>query len=321
MATNTHIQTAFAEANRIHMTLGQDLFAEVMPGPYSLWTTTQTGSSGKYQNNFLANLPELQRWTGPRDEKSPRAYTQQIDTLPYEATLALKRTDLTRDQTGAVAQAIGDFNRGQLSSKNRHVADALDGTSGNGPTGYDGVSLFNASHPHVNSGSGHSNLSAGTNLSHATFNTARSAMRKFLKESGSPFQITPTHMRVSPDLEQRAKEIADAADVIKFTDMTASDSTTAVQNATAMTNVWRGSVDVVVDNEITSNTYYWDLMDLSKNVKPMILVIERDIEPITRTDMDDPRRWDFDEVLFGLEADYVAVAGFWPLIYRSTGTA
>lgn len=319
MGTELDIQTALAAANTTHISMGQEIFSNPLPGPYQLWTTRVDDSSGKVQNNILANLPIMQTWVGARKEKQPRAYTFSITAVPYEATLYLKRTTISRDKTGTVAKAIGDFHRDNAPAYDRAVAAALDGSSGNGPTGYDAVALFNSAHPHVNSLSGHSNVSASTDLSHANFNTARTNMRAFKTEAGEPFGILPTHMRVGPSLEQRAKEILEAKTRVVYSDMTAAETTAAVQNTTAMDNVWQGELQLVVDPRVT--TYYCDLFDLSKSVKPMILLVERPIEAVSQTDMEGDRRFNDDEFVFGLEGDHVATAGFWQTAYRLQGTA
>lgn len=318
MATNLDLDTALDAANTTHVTMGQELFAGGPAGSYQLWTDRIDDSSGSVQNNILTNAPIMRQWVGARQVKEPRAYTFSVKADPFEATLGIKRRTMTQDKTGTVAKLIGDFNRDNVPEYDRRVAAALDGSSGNGPTGYDGVALFNAAHPHVNSGSGHSNV-ATSDLSHANFNTARTAMRNYKREDGEPFGIIPTHMRVGPSLEQRAKEILEAKDRIAFTDMTAAETSAAVQNATLLPNVWAGELTLIVDPRVT--TFYADVYDLSKPVKPMLLLVERGIEAIARTDMTDPHRFEYDEFLFGLEGEHKAAAGFWPTAYRLQGTA
>lgn len=323
MATNLDLATALADANTTHITLGQEIFANVLPGPWQLWTTQINDPTGRVQNNVIANVPEMREWVGARVLKRPRAYTQLITTKKFEATLPVERLLMKRDTTGTVAQMIGDFHRTQSQEYNVRVRAELDGSSGNGPTGYDAVALFNASHPHVNNGSGHSNTGTA-NLSHANFTAARAAMRNFRKESNEPFGIAPTHMRVGPDLESHAKEILEAKDRVTFTNMTGATTSSAVQNATLMPNVWAGDLDLVVDPQIPKTSgqeYYWDLYDLSKPVKPMGLLVERPIEAIGITDMDSEERFHNDRFLFGLEGEHAAFAGFWMTAYRNKGTA
>ncbi len=319
-STNLDLATSLLNANTTFVERGSELFSQaILPGPYALWTDI-VSSDGNWERHFLTNHPMMRQWTGARQKKALRAYKENLLPVRYEATLPIDRLLLKRDKTGSVGKAIDDFLSMEVMAHDSTTASSLDGSSGAGPTGYDGVALFSASHPHVNSSSGHSNLSAGTNLSHANFNALRSAMRKFKFENGQPMHIIPTHMRVGPDLEQRAKEILQASDRVVFSDSTASETTTAVVDTATMTNVWRGEATVVVDPRIT--TYYWDLFDLSKGVmKPMRLVDERRPESISQTDMADESRFNDDVFNFGLEGEWVVGAGDWQTAYRGTGTA
>ena len=53
----------------------------------------------------------------------------------------------------------------------------------------------------------------------------------------------------------------------------------------------------------------------------MVLFNSRTPVAISRTDMTDPHRFNYDEFLFGLEGDWGVAAGHWHSCYRLTGTA
>lgn len=322
MSTDLDISASLANAQTTFVERGSELFRQaILPGQYSIYTAT-IPNIGIWERHFLTNQPMMRQWTGSRQEKFMRAYKESLTPVSYEATMPIARLDLVRDKTGSIGKSIDDFFAMQVMAYDSTVASSIDGSSGAGPTGYDGQALYSTAHPHVNSSSGHSNLSSGTNLSHATFSTARAAMRKYLFENGQPMHIVPTHMRVSPDNEKRAKEIASAADRVVFTDTEAAETTSAVQNTTNMPNVWRGEVDVLVDPRITSNTYYWDLFDLSKgNMRPMVLIEERRPETISQDSMEGEFRFNNDIFKFGLEGEWKVGAGDWQTAYRATGTA
>jgi phage major head subunit gpT-like protein len=163
-------------------------------------------------------------------------------------------------------------------------------------------------------------LAAGTNLSWSTFDAARTAMRQLTFENGEPAGVNPTHMRVGPALESRAKAILEAKERIRFTDMTTADTTTLAQNATAVTNVWAGELTLVVDPRVTN--YFWDLYDLSKpGVRPIELYEGQAPHPVNLDQMTDYPRYTDDVFVYGLEADFVFDSGMWMVGYRATGTA
>jgi phage major head subunit gpT-like protein len=317
MATNLDLDAGLQSANTTFQAMREELFTGAqLAGPYAMWTDI-VPNTGRWENHFIANWPIMRQWTGARQEKVLRDYSEILTPVSYEATLPIKRLTITRDKTGAVGKAIDGFMRQNVMAHDQTVASSLDGTSGTGPTGYDAVALFSASHGQVPNTS---NISSGTNLSHANFSTARATMRKLQFENTEPAQIVPTHARCGPDLEQRYKEILSADTRIVFTDMQSDESTTAVQNATQIANVWQGELVLVVDPRVT--TFYWDLYDLSKpNNKPMTLIDERRPEAINKTDMTDERRFQFDEFLYGLEGEWKVGAGQWMTAHRGTGTA
>lgn len=322
MGHNADIETSLFNANTTFVERGSELSRmAIMPGPYALWTEVLQ-NEGNWERHFLRNHPMMRQWTGARQLKQLRAYKENLLPVPYEATMPIPRLTLVRDKTGSVEQAIDVFVSQAAMAYDEAVAGSIDGSSGNGPTGADGVSLFNNSHPNVNSGSGHDNLAASTNFSHANFNTARAAMRKFVFENGQPMHVRPTHIRVSPDLEQRAKEVLEAKDRLVAIDEGADEATSAVIAATSKVNVWAGECTVVVDERITSNTYYWTLFDLSKGgMKPMVLIEERRPQPIHLTEMTDEKRFWEDDFYYGMEGEWKVGAGEWQLAYRGTGTA
>lgn len=320
MATDVDLDQARANAIATYETRFWEMFDKDLPGSWSMYTQKINAPNGIVELHHFAAYPIMRQWAGARQEKSLRNYNERLEAVPYELTVPLKRTTLTRDPDG-VGRAIDVLVNRAARAHDQQVTTKLDSASGAGPTGFDGVALFNAAHPNVNSGAGHSNLAASTNLSHANFSAGRAAMIKFKDETGEPMDITPTHARCGPDLEQRYKEILEATDRVVALDMSASETTTAVQDVTTITNVWRGELTLIVDPRMGS-AYHWDIYDLSQpNVKPMVLVEERAPIPVHQDQMTDSRRFFFDEFLFGVEADFTVGAGHWATAYRGTGTA
>jgi len=325
MTTNLDLDAGLQNANTVFQSLRDQLYAEILPGPYQMYSDVIPVATGLWENHFLSNHPQMRQWVGARQEKAFRHYSEALEAVAFEATLPIKRKLISRDKTGAVGKALGVFARNNTQAYDRTAAAAFDGSAGAGPTGFDGVSLFNASHPHVNSGAGHSNIAAGTNFSHAAFTAARAAMRKFKFENGEPAYIVPTLIRVGNDLEQRVKDVLEARDRKVTVDASGAEATAAVVAATSIENVWMGELDVLIDQRVGaggSGGFFWTLIDARKpDNKPMTLIEERRPVAINRTDMTDPRRFEFDEFVYGLEGDWQVGAGQWMTCYRGTGTA
>lgn len=321
MPTNAHIPTGASAAWTTFLAKHQELMAGPMTGAFNLYCE-EIPSDGKIDVQFLANLPVMREWVGPRQEKEPRHYSYPANPRPKEATMPFFRQTISRDRIGIVARAIAQFFDQAKSAYDRTAATARDSNSGTGDTGYDAVAIYSASHPHVNSGAGGSNLGS-LSLTHANFTATRASMRGLKLENGDPAGVMPTHMRVGTVLETRAKEILEAKGVIKYTDVDGSETSggSTVQNATYFDNVWQGELQLYVDERISTSSYYWDLDDLSKGSnRPFALVLERPFEALTRDQMTDPERWENDRFLFGLEGDWVVVPAMWMLTYRQRGT-
>jgi len=322
MSYNLSLSAGLASAQTTYQAAFENLYAgNMLPGGWSLWTEKLTGNAKTISLQSIANFPVMSEWNGAKIEKYLRHYALTATLKKFEATLPIQRMDLTYEGgMPIIGRAIDAYLRQQVTAYDKSCADVLDSASGAGPTGYDLVALFSASHPHGAAGALQSNIGAGVNLNWRTFDAARQAGTEYRFENGEPAGIRYTHMRVGPKLERVAKEILEAKDRIAYTDMFAAASTTAVQNATLFPNVWAGELKLVVDPRIT--TYYWDLYDLSKpGVRPLMLYEGRAPEPVLLDQMDGERRFNTDEFVFGLEGDWVPFAGHWMTAYRGTGTA
>lgn len=322
MTTNLDISAGLANANTTFMTGHADIFSGgALPGMYQAWTE-DIQSNGRIDRNFLANLPKTRKWVGARQIRGVRHYAYTALPESYENTLVFKRLDLTRDKTGTVGQAIGNWLAQEADAHDISVAAALDSNSGTGDTGYDGVALFSASHPHVASSAGYSNIGAGTNLTHANYVSARAIGRLLTHENGALAHIVYSDMRVGPYLEGRAREITGANIVVKHYNSSGVETASAgaVSQSEGMDNVHRGEVRLHVDDRVT--TYFWDLFDLTKGSnRPMALVRERDLQPWEQTAMNDERRVHDDEFMWGHDGEWIAIPSMWVLAYRGTGTA
>ncbi len=321
MSNNLSLQAGLAAAATTYTTGFNEFYQTQLPGAYQAWTEVITGNTMNLDLRWVSNTAQMRKWLGSRVEKSMRVYGTSYKLEAWEATHVIKRMDLEYEgNLNVIGRGIDGFLKSTLVAYDQAVSSVADSASGAGPTAFDGVALYSASHPYGPAGANQSNLAAATNLSWTTFDAARQAMTELRHENGEPCYVRPTHMRVGPKLERRAKEILEAKDRMVFTNVFATETTTAVQNATAFPNVWAGELTLIVDPRITN--YYWDLYDLSKpGVRPYVLYEGRKPQAINMIDMSSTRRFYQDEFVFGLEGDYVVGAGMWQVAYRGTGTA
>ncbi len=324
-STNLALQETLLQSATQFEAAFQEIFRDAqVPGEFSKYTDVRTGKTIQLMLLIMANHPTMREWLGSRVEKYLRSYSQTITLRTWEATLPLKRILMDYvDSVGTVKDAIDTFVNNTSTAYDEQCSAAIDGSSGVGPTGYDGVALFSTAHPHGPSGN-QSNLGSGTNLSYGAFDAARAAMAGWRFENGTPARRKATHMRVGVALETRAKEILSATQRVVAVANDGLEAGTRVAAAT-IDNVWKGELELIVDPRIPpsgTGSMYWDLYDLRQpKMRPLVLYVGRAPEPIHQLDMDSDRRFNMDELVFGIEGDFAPAAGHWMSCYRGTGTA
>lgn len=321
-ATNFSLMEGLAAANTTFETAYNELYSQTLPGVYQQYTRVIGGNTMSLDLRWTTNNPMMRKWLGSRIQKYVRTYQQSYVLEKYEATLPIARMLLEyNNNMNLIGDTVSNFVNGAASAYDAACSTALDSNTGAGPTCFDGGSLFATTHPHGPAAVTQSNLSAGTNLNWVNFDAARTAMSLLKFENGEPAQIRPTHIRVGPKLETRAKEIVGAEmRIASFSNAGAQDAVANVVAAAPIVNIWKGELDVIVDQRITN--FYWDLYDLSKpGIKPIILYEGRKPVPVHLDKMTDLPRYFNDDFIFGLEGDFTVGGGMWMTAYRATGTA
>lgn len=102
----------------------------------------------------------------------------------------------------------------------------------NNPTMADSVALFDAAH---------GNTSGASAINTGALSTARALMRKQKGLEGDFINVSPSYLIVGPDKETEAQQLINA---------------TIVATKTADTNVFRGSLEIIVDPRITGNKWF-----------------------------------------------------------------
>ena len=327
MATDLSIRSGLANHNTKFQILWDEAIESADPGPYGQWTQDiDAGGAQSTTIGFLANLPGWVRWRGSKEVKDMRTYTQSITYEKFHSTMAQPRDLVEGDQTGALNAALQSWiSQNVTDCYDTFVAESFDGNSGAGPTGFDAVSLFSASHPHAPSGATQSNLGSGTNLSHAALRAVEAAGGLMVQENGRPLRLDYNVCRVGPYLKRRALELFSTDRVVIVNQAGVTDtlrsttSTDDINAAATRSNTFANTMQVVVDHRVT--TYYTTFIDTRRGFKPMVLFKVRAPEPISQTDMDSPERFNFDNYMYSVEADFGVASGHWYSAYRLTGTA
>ena len=313
MSYNADLDRGLSAINTSYKVMAEDLFSGQLPGTYEKFTDVVPTNSENTEIDWVGETPMMAKWVGARTRKEMRAYLHSIKLASYAVDIPVRRKSIKYGTSGAIQKRLGNFLAEQAQVYQlQAIAKLLEN-----PTGYDGVSLFSASHPFAAAAGTFSNYTTN-NLTRANYNTARAAMQAYTTEQGRKFAIIPDTILCGPALEETAKELFKAESRSVALDESGSEATQFATSATNIPNVWKGELDVIIDPSLTGSTYqyYWFLLDTKKpNIKPVICVEGRKPEAINRTDMDDPHRYEYDEYLYGVEGDFAFGAGFWQVAY------
>jgi phage major head subunit gpT-like protein len=295
-----------------------ELFENGDPGTYQLFTEKVSASSEVIEVDVLGAMPVVREWVGPKVYWPRRLYTQTVRMKPWEASFDMPRSKVIFDKTGFVARAINGF-LSNLSIYDKIVTDLLISN----PTGYDGVALLSASHPHGPAGATQSNLT-NVALSPGAVETAMQAGEELRDENSEPMGVFYDTLMVGPKNRSMAFEIAGVDRKVAvdndgvFHKAGGSPTADSVVSGFAMSNVWAGKFNVVINPRyVGAADDYWDLLVTNGPAKPIVLYEGEAPHSVSQTEMTSEKRFNQNLFAYSVEAYAVPAAGAWQMIYSS----
>lgn len=263
-----------------------------------------SASDEKYA--WLGEVPAVSEFLDERQIKGFTDTSYTITNKTWEATIAVKRSEIEDDQTGGITTRINDLATRARQHTDELLFSAL--TTGTTDLGYDGVSFFNDAHPaRTPDASAQDNSLGGTGTTTAAFQTdfrsAVAALKKFTDERGKPFwpMIRPSDLMVvvPPDLEYSAKEALNA---------------TIVSNTS---NVLVGAAgDVLVSPWLTA-TNDWYLLYTGGPVRPLIFQDRMGVE-FKALEGETESGFLRETYLYGTRSRYNVGYGLWQAAVKTT---
>jgi phage major head subunit gpT-like protein len=292
---------------------------KVMQGGYLLWTRKIPTKTKTVELGMLTNVPQMRRWRGMRQAKSPRAYKQTMQIDVHESTVDLERMDVMYDTTGLFDEWIQAVLRAGGNAYDQLMTELWLSNTFAGPVGYDGVSLFSASHPHGPGGTTNGNIATSTPISYSAIRTALYTASEWKQENGEPFAPTFDTLEVQEFNRLKAQELFAQDRIVAVDAAGAQDVTASAVAAAGRSNGLVNAMKVVVNKRFASSTSrgVCTLLDTSMaEVRPMNLLEARFPEPVLENQMQSHRRVREDKYYLGLDGDYDGHAGAWPTCYR-----
>lgn len=283
-------------------TLTDTVFKERPDGEWSMLTKVVPNEGGARTHEVVQHgaLPIDEEWTAAKTFDGFRTYKKSVWLKKRHASMKLDRMDVEYDKSGVVGEAIKNFFGQTKYFYDRLIFDSLLAN----PTGIDGVSLLNDSHPHGPSSGTWDNKVADA-LSFASMNSGIQAMRTLRDEKGEYLNVEPQILLVGPDLERTALEITGADSRPIGIDTTGSIVTSGATLSESITNVYKGRLTVVVSKRFAaSNSTDWLLVD--PKFPPMGLFEGRRPTPVIQDRAEDEARYVLDEYRYSVEFDVSA---------------
>lgn len=251
---------------------------------------------------WLAAIPHMREWVGPRFIESLKERVFQISNRDFERTLGVKKNELNDGNVASASMAMASLATSAAKLPDDLCLELMQG--GQSILCMDGQYLYDTDHPTDLDASGtQANYSAsGLALNAANFQTARARMMGFKGENGKAFGFKPDVLAVPPALEKAAHEIV-----------------TAETGSSGATNVQKMyGTRVLVINDLDGQDTTWYLFD-TKSPGPKALILQRRESPtfVSLTDERDPNVFHRKEFLFGVDARFGAGPGIWARTYKA----
>ncbi len=237
----------------------------------------QVPSSGRANvYAFMAQLLRARQWLGERMIQNISAHPYTLTNLPFENTVAVDRDDIEDDNLGVYNPLLEELGMATSFWLDDLTIAAMQNGQAAAANTFDGVPFFSTSHPVDPSGQvagTQSNYAAsGVALTAPNYAAKRASMMGLLGHDGKPMGIIPDLLVVPPALEGAARTILNA-DMI-------SDGAGA-----GITNVWKGSADLLVVEGLAGADTTWYLMSTKRAVQPFVQQTRR-VPQLVRMDQE-----------------------------------
>jgi phage major head subunit gpT-like protein len=221
-------------------------------------TAPSGGSENRYA--FMNAIPKMREWLGDRVAQNVSASGYALVNRDWELTIELDRNTIDDDQLGVFNPQVEMMGVETRKHPDDLVLDLMQ--NGQTKTCFDGQYFFDTDHPQDPqsgaAGSQQNYWSSGKALSYDNYAAVRAKMRAFKGANGRPLRVNPRLLVVPPALEATARLIVES----EFLPSTAGTA--------AQTNVYRGTAEVLVIEELDGQDTTWYLFDVSKPVKPFV---------------------------------------------------
>lgn len=298
---STANQVTLDAANKVFLAAFAEELTQRGEGEIINAAAMKTRSKAKVvEYDWLNAFDELREWVGEREIANMAVESYTLPSIKYESSMVVDRVDVESDSLGLYAPKVGSMVEGYFLKRRKLIASLFTNGTTTGNNSYDGVTFYNASHPSDGNGAVQSNLSTGTALTGANFDSIVQKMEELVDHRGNPMDITPDVIIISPALRATARNLF--------------EMTTDFTNANAGNNPYFKAVKVIVETHLSGTNWY--LLDTTKSLKPFILQDADDLELSTLASIQDEFVIMNDAFFYGTRSRFGLGYGMWQLAHR-----
>jgi phage major head subunit gpT-like protein len=225
-------------------------------------TTPSTTETNTY--TWMEKIPKMREWLGPRVvhnlvAREPRI----IPNRTFELTLGVPKQKILDDQYGVFTPTAAMMGMQAALWPDDLVSECVT----NNPVAFDGQNFFDTDHPVSLDDAGlgtYSNLEATWALTLDNYGKAKARMRGTKGADGRRVGARGTLLVVSPSNEEKAKTILNSQYYPRLADGAALGN----GDVGFVENVWKGSADLLVIDDLEDTPQKWFLFDTSKPIMP-----------------------------------------------------
>ena len=257
---------------------------------------------------WLGAVPPMREFLDERRPQGLAANAVTIEDKTFESTIAVERKAVEDDQLELIRLRVRDLAFRVAAHRQQIVVEALAG--GFTALGYDGASLFSATHPVP--GGTFSNRTTSA-LSANALAAAVTAMMTVPDDAGTPMGIVPDTLVVGPAQQWNALELVDSPVVVYKGNATDNAPSTPYRNAL------NGRLSVVVSPFLQgASANNWFLLDTKRPIRAVILQQRSDV-PVEFAALDagsgSEAAFMRDRFFYGVRGRYNVGLGLWQTAY------
>lgn len=265
--------------------------------------TTIPSSVKQNTYGWMARLPSMREWLGPRVIQNAFTHEYVLPNKDYELTVGVDRNDIEDDTLQVYSPIIQDMGRAARKWPDQRLKTVLQ--AGTTEVTFDGVPFFDTAHP-LDPAGVQSNLFAGSALNATNYATVREEMMSYTGEDGEPLGVMPNLLIVPPQLENQGRTILNA-------DMIADPGGIAA----GVTNVLKSSASLLVVPELANEPTVWYLADTTRPIRPLVWQLRKAPQILAKNRPTDDNVFFDRQVIFGADSRGNAGYALWFLMARA----